>query len=186
MISCAERPRDGNIGTSQVTVRKREALLNRDKLVIGEALALLNRPALPPSDWYILEGHSQPDVFLQTPEVIVVIEGKRTERGPTVRTTWMPGRDQMMRHIDCAWEIRGTRKVFGFYLVEGDGGAEAVAVPQTVGDAAQDAHHGRIAHVEPAPPDEGEREEIRELLPGGGDVAKGLFGDGDRLGANYP
>jgi hypothetical protein len=129
LASCAERPTNGKIGTSEVTIAKREALLKRDKLVIGEALALLSRPTLPTSDWYILEGLSQPDVFLQTPEIVVVIEGKRTEAGPTVGTTWMSGRNQMIRHIDCAWEVRGSRKVLGFYIVEGEGGADAQAVP---------------------------------------------------------
>ena len=32
----------------------------------------------------------------------------------------MPVRHQMLRHIDCAWEIRGNRPVFGFFIVEGD------------------------------------------------------------------
>lgn len=136
LVACAESPRDGNLGAGQVTIGKRVSLLLRDKLVIGEALALLSRPTVPRRDWFVLEGYSQPDVFLQTPEFIVVIEGKRTERGPTFKTKWMRGRDQMIRHIDCAWEIRGTRKVFGFFLVEGDGGADAVAVPPTWSDAA--------------------------------------------------
>src|SRR3954447_19895128 len=35
-VCCAERPKSGQIGSSEVTVRKREALLNRDKLVVGE------------------------------------------------------------------------------------------------------------------------------------------------------
>jgi hypothetical protein len=72
---------------------------------------------------------SQPDVYLKTTEIMIVIEGKRTERGPTFKTKWMRGRDQMIRHIDCAWEIRGNRKVFGFFIVEGDGDADALAVP---------------------------------------------------------
>jgi hypothetical protein len=129
LVACAERPRNGNLGIGANTIEKRVALLLRDKTAIGEALALLSRPMLPRTDWYILEGQSRPDVFLQTPEFIVVIEGKRTERGPTCKTKWMRGRDQMIRHIDCAWEIRGTRKVLGFFLVEGDGNADAIAIP---------------------------------------------------------
>jgi hypothetical protein len=57
---------------------------------------------------------------------MTVIEGKRTERQPTVCTKWMSGRHQMLRHIDCAWEIRGKRQVIGFFIVEGDGNDEAV------------------------------------------------------------
>jgi hypothetical protein len=70
--------------------------------------------------WHVFEGPTQPDVYIQTPDLILVIEGKRTERGPTVKTTWMPGRHQMLRHMDCAWEIAGRRKVLGFFIVEGE------------------------------------------------------------------
>lgn len=34
----------------------------------------------------------------------------------------MAGRYQMWRHTDAAWEVRGRRKVFGFFIVEGEGG----------------------------------------------------------------
>ena len=27
---------------------------------------------------------------------------------------------QMLRHLDCAWEIRGTRQICGFFIVEGE------------------------------------------------------------------
>jgi hypothetical protein len=129
LVCCAERPRNGRIGSSPTTIERREALLARNKLVIGEALALLSGPKLPASGWYILEGLSQPDVFLMTPEIVIVVEGKRTESGPTTETVWMPGRHQMLRHLDCAWEMRGSRSVLGFFIVEGDGGREAVTVP---------------------------------------------------------
>jgi hypothetical protein len=33
----------------------------------------------------------------------------------------MSGRHQIWRHIDCAWEIKGKRELFGFLIVEGDG-----------------------------------------------------------------
>ncbi len=32
----------------------------------------------------------------------------------------MAGRHQMLRHIDCAWEIACGRKVIGFFIVEGN------------------------------------------------------------------
>lgn len=78
------------------------------------------RLGAPGRTWCVLEGPSQPDAYLETPELLVVIEGKRTEHGPTTHTSWMPVRHQMLRHIDCAWEIRGDRPVFGFFIVEGD------------------------------------------------------------------
>jgi hypothetical protein len=107
-------------GWGQGEVRKkREALVRADPAVTAEALARLEQGRGEP-DWAILEGPSQPDVFLETDEVVLVIEGKRTERGPTTATTWMPIRHQMLRHLDGAWEIRGSRAVYGLFIVESD------------------------------------------------------------------
>jgi hypothetical protein len=77
-----------------------------------------------PSGWHILEGPTFPDVTVFTPDAVVVIEGKRTESGPTVDTTWLPGRHQMIRHLDAAWEIRGRRRVFGLLIVEAPNAGE--------------------------------------------------------------
>lgn len=78
--------------------------------------------------WYVLEGCTGPDVYLETESVVIVIEGKRTERAPTTYTTWMVVRHQMLRHLDCVWEHRG-RDLFGFFIVEGRGGVTDLAVP---------------------------------------------------------
>jgi len=49
----------------------------------------------------------------------------------------MPGRHQMLRHIDCAWSVRGHRSVFGFFAVSGGCTAADADVPaQWVHDAA--------------------------------------------------
>lgn len=120
---------DASLSGSGRTVRKRRLLAERDPATTAEALRLLDRDELPDTGWYILEGISCPDAFIRTPSAIVVIEGKRTEPIPTRKTTWMPVRDQLLRHIDCACEIRGTCRVFGMLVVEGRGGAEAVDVP---------------------------------------------------------
>lgn len=101
------------------TQAKRKALLANDPAVRAEALALLAK-GQPQQTWYVLEGRSRPDVFFETDDAIVVIEGKRTEPRPTRKVTWLPGRDQMLRHLDCAWDLRGDRRVFGFMIVEGD------------------------------------------------------------------
>jgi hypothetical protein len=90
-----------------------------------EALRLLrNNPE--GEDWFLFEGPSQPDVYIETRDLIVIIEGKRTEPGPTKITKWMPGRHQMLRHIDCAWEVRGPKQVIGFFIVEGSDKSESV------------------------------------------------------------
>ena len=122
---------------SRSTIEKRRALLHRDPIVMSEALELLNRRSKG-RGWHILEGPSHPDAFLDTDEAVIVIEGKRTERGPTIGTTFMSGRHQMLRHMDCAWEIRGQREVYGFFIVEGPEVSSdwATFTTETVSDAA--------------------------------------------------
>jgi hypothetical protein len=136
LIACG-RPKPGRpLGTSALTIAKRTSLVQRDPAVIGEALGLLSQAPIPARAWYVLEGPSQPDVYLETDDTIVVIEGKRTESGPTRTTDWMESRDQMLRHLDCAHASRGARTVLGFMVVEGAGGASATSVPQPWADAA--------------------------------------------------
>jgi hypothetical protein len=118
-------PTVGEISSDPVKAKKRQELIDGAAKRLWEALSLLsNNPNK--EDWHIFEGQTQPDVYLQTKDFIVVIEGKRTEREPTTTTKWMPARHQMLRHIDCAWEIAGKRQVIGFFIVEGNGADEAV------------------------------------------------------------
>lgn len=110
------------------TGRRRQRLFDQDPATISEALGLLTGSPQE-RKWYILEGMSQPDAYLETQDAIIIVEGKRTEAAPTIGTTWMPGRHQILRHLDAAWEIRGHRRVYGMLIVEGEGGADAVGVP---------------------------------------------------------
>jgi len=103
----------------------RAALLRGNPSAVSRALDLLRSQAVDRA-WYIFEGPTYPDAVIETPHALVVVEGKRTEAGPTTATTWMPGRHQIWRHIDAAWEGRGNRKVYGLFIVEGDGGTEEV------------------------------------------------------------
>lgn len=102
-----------------------QLLKERAELLAGsnarslEALSLLRSDANG-ENWYIFEGESHPDVFIETPDLIVVVEGKRKETRPTTDTEWMPVRHQMLRHIDDAWEIRGRKQVSGFFVVEAE------------------------------------------------------------------
>jgi hypothetical protein len=102
---------------SEVTKTKRKALLSGNLSVQAEALALLDKGA-PQQVWYVLEGRSRPDVFIETDDAIIVIEGKRTEPEATTSTSWLANRHQMLRHLDCAWEMRAGRRIYGFFIVE--------------------------------------------------------------------
>lgn len=129
LINNLEINPEQNTSDSDAVRRKRKALFQKDIDVIAEALSLLVKSNLANREWYILEGKTKPDVYLETPNLIIVIEGKRTESTSTVETKWMSVRHQMLRHLDCAWEIRGSKKVFGFFIIEGEGGGDAIDIP---------------------------------------------------------
>lgn len=126
LIRHPRQPVSGSLSDDPEKRRKREEWIERSPERLMEALRLLrNNPQR--EDWYIFEGPSQPDVYIETRNLIVVIEGKRTEPKPTTNTKWMPGRHQMLRHLDCAWEVKGQKQIIGFFIVEGLG--ESMDVP---------------------------------------------------------
>lgn len=118
-------------GQTEPIDRRRIDLMGRDPATIQQALSLL-RAGASERKWYVFEGVTFPDVFLATDDLVVVVDGKRTEAGPTTATKWMPVRHQMLRHLDCAYEIIGHRQLLGFFIVEGD---PAGQVPQPWVDA---------------------------------------------------
>lgn len=128
LVQHATAPADPTLLSPGDTGDHRRGLLAREPDRIREALRLLDEQPSPRA-WYVLEGPSYPDVFIETESAVVVIEGKRTEPEPTTRTTWMSRRDQMLRHIDAAWDLRGPRAVYGLLIVEGDS-SDVASVPQ--------------------------------------------------------
>jgi hypothetical protein len=121
----ASGPKD--LGTRSDEKRaKRERLIAGDEAIRAEALALLETRGK--EDWHRFEGATSVDAYLATPELIVLIEGKRTERAPTTKTNWMPTRHQILRNIDAVWDERGSRSVAAFFIVQGRG-PDATEVP---------------------------------------------------------
>jgi hypothetical protein len=137
LVNNASRPSSETLWGGPETRKKREKLVERDPATIAEAHRLLCSQAKP-GVWYVLEGRSAPDVFLETEYAIIVVEGKRTERSATSVTTWMPKRSQMLRHMDAAYEIRADKRVLGLMIVEGEGGADAVNVTAHWNNQARD------------------------------------------------
>ena len=105
---------------------QRRVLIEGDPERIAEGLERLEGGARGRA-WYVMEGPSYPDAYLATSDLVVVIEGKRTEAGPTTSTTWMPVRLQILRHLDAAFEVAGPRALVGFFMVEG---GEDSALPE--------------------------------------------------------
>jgi hypothetical protein len=127
--------------------KRRRRLQRGDPATVAKALTKL-RSDPERRAWWVLEGRSAPDVWLATPRAVVVIEGKRTESGPTTHTTFMENRHQMLRHMDAAYEIAGRRTLLGFFIVEGDAAGN---VPKVWRDAAEqtlgrEAIEGSLPH----------------------------------------
>ena len=90
----------------------RDKLFNLDSETIELALSSFR-------DWNTFEGNSKPDLFIESEQYIIVVEGKRTEADITHSTTYLPNRCQMVRHIENALEYCECNKtVIGFYIVE--------------------------------------------------------------------
>lgn len=134
LVRQAKRPPGAMPTASAKTMEKRERFFAGDPVLRQEALdglAAGRRGRL----WYVFEGNSYPDVFIETPDALIIIEGKYTESGATTRTSWMPDRHQMLHHLDGAWEIRGDRSVYGLFIVDGESNDDP-AVPKKWLDAA--------------------------------------------------
>ena len=90
-----------------------------------EALVALENvyDSLSPSDrhWFLFEGFTHPDIFIEGEDYVIVCEGKWTEPNVTTKTTHLSAdgesRNQMVRHIQGALNY-SDKKVYGFYIVD--------------------------------------------------------------------
>ena len=114
--------KSSDTGTSLL---KRRALGASDPRAIGDAIGQL-RAGKRGRRWFVLEGESRPDALLETENLVVCIEGKRTEATCTSTTTWMKCRSQLLRHMDAATDQFRSKRVVGLLIVEGDGDAVAM------------------------------------------------------------
>lgn len=111
-----------NYGTNDPYKRDlREKLFGGDHEALSEARALIRSQGFERGGWHIFEGKTAVDAYLETPELIVLVEGKRTERGTTTRTAWMHARHQILRNLDAVWDRRGGKAAVAFFAVEGGG-----------------------------------------------------------------
>ena len=102
--------------SDSTTHRKRYALYTKDSATKQEALTELNNEHLPQKAWYIFEGYTHPDIFIETEIEIFIGEAKRTENKLTTSTTWMSERDQLIRHVDSVIDTK--KKIYSFFIFE--------------------------------------------------------------------
>lgn len=86
------------------TQQKREKLIrSQDESVKQEAIKYLYASVLSERKWYIFEGPTYIDYFIETNSTVFVIEGKRTEKLAS-STDWYPARNQLFRNLEVAQE----------------------------------------------------------------------------------
>ena len=72
--------------------------------------------------WYIFEGESCPDLYIESEDSVILCEGKWTEGNITQKTTYLENRNQMVRHIQGALnylKLKGAKKkLYAFYIVD--------------------------------------------------------------------
>jgi hypothetical protein len=105
--------RNGQFGAA--TQYKREALFGKlgieeQSRVQEEALAELDRLGCTGSKrkWWAFEGFTEVDCFLETNQMLLLIEGKRTET-LSGSTAWYPGRNQLLRNLETAQALAGEK-----------------------------------------------------------------------------
>jgi hypothetical protein len=101
-------PDNGRRCFGQTTQRLREKLFAGEVWAAEEALAALK--ASPPKGsarkWWAFEGFTEVDCYLETENLVLFIEGKRTEPLSSA-TDWYPKRNQLVRNLEVA---RSTAK----------------------------------------------------------------------------
>jgi hypothetical protein len=116
LVANPNRLRQPSYTTSEAVTTKRAALLASDAAVIAEALREIEVGATHRGKWWCLEGTTYVDCALVTDRIVVFVEGKRTELAPTPKISWYPGRNQMLRNLDCArWY--GTQNGLDYYAL---------------------------------------------------------------------
>jgi len=147
------------------TRAKRTALANRDPAIVAQALQALAKGQRG-RKWFILEGESRPDAFLEAEQLVVCIEGKRTEARCTSHTTWMRRRSQLIRHMDAAREAYPDKRVMGLLIVEGIDGDKSVVPSQHWLDECSAQYEDTMLASSLPHRDNAEREKIRKGILG--------------------
>ncbi len=95
------------------TYKKRSELFSGNIKLKEDAIKIIETAnILPTSKWFIFEGKTSPDIFIETSDAIFIGEAKRTENDITTKTIWLNKRDQLVRHIDSLFRPTKTNYFF--------------------------------------------------------------------------
>lgn len=115
--------------STSINREKRVKLFDLDKETLEEAKNEICNGLSKP--WYIFEGNSFPDLFIENENFILLVEGKRTENSTRKKVSYLRNRSQMVRHIENAINYcNGQKKVIAFYIVEEGCGYENECTPE--------------------------------------------------------
>jgi hypothetical protein len=138
LLQHAEEPQSPKAwGRRPEVVANRRRIVDRDADTLAAGLKSLQARRSSPRAWYVLEGPSQPDVYLASDDAVIVVEGKRTEAVLATSTDWMRVRHQMLRHLDAAWEHRQGRRIYGLFIVEAENGTPSIEPSSTWHEAVE-------------------------------------------------
>jgi len=108
-------PNNGKQKYSEDTMYKRESIIGEhgriEQSEIQElALKLLEeyKPIKSRRKWWAFEGFTQIDCFLETNDLVIAIEGKRTENISS-SIEWFPKRNQVIRNLEVIKESAGSK-----------------------------------------------------------------------------
>ena len=108
-------PKNYGVKRNSETYNKRDSLFKGDTNSKSKAFTLLHQNKSPKRDWYIFEGYTHPDIYIETEDTIIVGEAKRIEPKLTTSTEWLKKRDQLIRHVDAI--IDSGKKVYSFLII---------------------------------------------------------------------
>jgi hypothetical protein len=140
LVEHPEKLESPSYKVSANTKRKRDGLRSGEPGVREQALAAIDDPSSNHrGKWWCLEGTTMVDCALFTKEMVLFVEGKRTELEPSPHVSWYRGRNQVLRNLDCArWygKIHGLDYYALLIIEDGDAGrkkkASEVDAPRSV------------------------------------------------------
>lgn len=116
-----ENKQDKNGYPKKETIDNRESFFNKNPEIMKIAQVGIKRLREKKeykygSSWYIFEGYTNPDIYIETESAIFIGEAKRTESELTGSVKWYKQRDQLIRHIDSV--LDNGKRVYSFFILD--------------------------------------------------------------------